>query len=98
VGCGFALSQTVVNPVGPDTSQSLAVAVTTSTSETGGVAAVSLASATGGSGEVGQTANTVPGVGGSFSMTNNTGDAATIAQVGMLPGTTPTSGTVVPFP
>jgi hypothetical protein len=98
VGCGFAFAQTNVNPNGSDTSSSIAFAISQSGATSGGVASVAESSAAGGSLEVGSTSSTVPGVGGSFSFTNNTGDAATIAAVGMLPGTTPTSGSIVPFP
>ncbi len=94
VGCGFAIAQTSVNPLGPDTSVSQAVAITNSSASTGGIGAVAEASAAGGSGNSGQASSIQPN-GGSFSFTSNTGSAATVAAVGVLPGTIPATQ---PFP
>ena len=63
VGCGFALAQTNVNPLGPDTSSSFAVAATNASSETGGIGAVAEASAAGNGGPDQSSSNIVPGVG-----------------------------------
>jgi hypothetical protein len=96
-GCGFAIAQTGANiGGGPDTSQSISVAIAQA-NQGAAIGAAALSSPVGGSGfSPAPTSTLTPGVGGSFSFSANTGTAATTAAVGMIAGQT--GPNVVPFP